>query len=52
MQTLIEVIAAGYRETKNYYPVGTRIEREFPQNKGVIYDATITDIDLKKNNIN
>ena len=34
-------------KVKNYYPLGTRIEREFLKNKGVIYDATITDIDLK-----
>ena len=32
---------------KNYYHLGTRIERELFKNKGVIYDATITDIDLK-----
>ena len=32
---------------KNYYPIGTRIEREFTNDSGLIYDATITDIDLE-----
>ena len=29
---------------ENYYPLWTGIEREFIKNKGVIYDATVTDI--------
>ena len=34
-------------KVKSYYPLGTRIEREFIKNKGVNYDAIITDIDLE-----
>ena len=34
-------------KVKNYYPLGTRIERQFPKDSGTIYDATITDIDLE-----
>ena len=33
-------------KVKSYYPIGTRIEREFTKNSGLIYDATITDIDI------
>ena len=35
-------------KVKNYYPIGTKIEREFVKDSGLIYDATVTDIDLKK----
>ena len=35
-----------WTKVKNYYPLGTKIEREFKENKGVIYDATVTAIDL------
>ena len=35
-------------KVKNYYPIGTKIEREFPQDSGLIYDAIVTDIDLEK----
>ena len=34
-------------KVKNYYLIGTRIEREFPKDSGLIYDATVTDIDLE-----
>ena len=31
----------------NWYPLGTRIEREFVKDSGIINDATFTDIDLE-----
>ena len=34
-------------KVKNWYPLGTMIEREFPKDSGVIYDATVTDIDIE-----
>ena len=34
-------------KVKNYYPIGTRIEREFTKDSSLIYDAIVTDIDLK-----
>ena len=34
-------------KVKNCYPIGTRIERKFLEDSGLIYDATITDIDLE-----
>ena len=34
-------------KVKNWYPLGTRIEREFVKDSGIIYDATVTDIDLE-----
>ena len=34
-------------KVNNYYPLGTRIEREFVKDSGIIYDATVTDIDLE-----
>ena len=34
-------------KVKNWYPIGTMIEREFLKDSGLIYDATVTDIDLE-----
>ena len=36
-------------KVKNWYPLGTRIgiEREFVKDSGIIYNATVTDIDLQ-----
>ena len=34
-------------KVNNYPPIWTRIEREFPKDSGLIYDATVTDIDLE-----
>ena len=34
-------------KVKNWYPLGTRIKREFVKDSGIIYDATVTDIDLE-----
>ena len=34
-------------KVKNWYPIGTMIEREFPKDSGLIYDATVTDIDIE-----
>ena len=39
-------------KAKKHYPIGTEIEREFPKDSGLIYDATVTDIDLEKPDIN
>ena len=35
-------------KVKNWYPIGTKIEREFVKDSGVIYDATVTDINIYK----
>ena len=32
---------------KKHYPLGTKIEREFKENKSVIYNKTVTAIDLE-----
>ena len=34
-------------KVKNWYPLGTMIEREFQKDSGLIYDATVTDIDIE-----
>ena len=34
-------------KVKNWYPIGTMIKREFVKVSGVIYDATVTDIDIE-----
>ena len=34
-------------KAKNYYTLGTKIKREFKENKGVVYDATVTAFDLE-----
>ena len=34
-------------KVKNWYPPGTMIEREFPKDSGLIYDATVTDINIE-----
>ena len=34
-------------KVNNWYPIGTMIEREFVRDSGVIYDATVTDIDIE-----
>ena len=34
-------------KVRNYYPIGTKIEREFPKDVGLIYDATVTNIALE-----
>ena len=34
-------------KVKNWYPIGTKIEREFVKDSGIIYDATVTDIDIE-----
>ena len=34
-------------KVKNWYPIGTMIEREFPKDSGLIYDATVTDINIE-----
>ena len=34
-------------KVKNWYPLGTRTEREFVKDSGIMYDATVTDIDLE-----
>ena len=34
-------------KVKNWYPIGTKIEREFPKDSGVFYDATVTDINIE-----
>ena len=34
-------------KVKNWYPIGTMIKREFVKDSGVIYDATVTDIDIE-----
>ena len=31
-------------KVKNWYPLGTMIEREFPKDSGLIYDVTVPDI--------
>ena len=32
---------------KNWHPLWTMIEREFPKDSGLIYDATVTDINIE-----
>ena len=34
-------------KVKNWYPIGTKIEREFPKESGLFYDATVTDINIE-----
>ena len=34
-------------KVNNWYPIGIMIEREFVRDSGVIYDATVTDIDIE-----
>ena len=34
-------------KVKKHYPLGTKIEREFKENKSVIYNKTVTAIDLE-----
>ena len=38
-------------KVKNYYPIGTKIEREFNKDTGYIYDAIVTAFDLETNNM-
>ena len=35
-------------KVKNWYPIETKIERQFPKDSGVFYDATVTDINIYK----
>ena len=35
-------------KVKNWYPIGTKIEREFPKDSGVFYDATVIGINIFK----
>ena len=32
---------------KNYYPIGTKIEREFKKDSSFVYDAVVTTFDLE-----
>ena len=38
-------------KVKNWYLIGTKIERQFPKDNGVFYDATVTDIDIRLNQV-